>query len=186
MGDAHILSFRLAGLADVAAIVTLVESAYRGDTGRRGWTTESDLLDGHRTDVEAVTVLLQQPDSCVLLAEAESCLLASCHLQRQGECGYFGMFAVDPLQQAAGVGRQVLAEAERIVRERWHCRAMRMTVIEQRQELLAWYQRRGYERTGEFEPFPYGNERFGIPRRDDLRFAVLARQFGGEAAWTVG
>ncbi len=186
MGDSRILNFRLAGPADIPAIVTLVESAYRGDTGRRGWTTESDLLDGHRTDVEAVTALLQPPDSCVLLAETAGSLLASCHVQRQGKCGYFGMFAVDPLQQAAGVGKQVLAEAERIVRERWHCHAMRMTVIEQRPELLAWYQRRGYRPTGEFEPFPYGNERFGIPRRDDLRFAVLARQFDGEAAWTVG
>ena len=180
------LNFRLAGPADIPAIVTLVESAYRGDTGRRGWTTESDLLDGHRTDVAAVTALLQQPDSCVLLAETAGILLASCHVQRQGDCGYFGMFAVEPLQQAAGVGKQVLAQAERIVRERWHCHAMRMTVIEQRPELLAWYQRRGYRPTGEFEPFPYGNERFGIPRRDDLRFAVLARQFEGEAAWTDG
>lgn len=186
MSEAHALHFRAAGAADVAAVVALVESAYRGDSGRRGWTTESDLLDGHRTDVDAVTALLQAPDDCVLLAEAAGRLVASCHVQRQGAWGYFGMFAVDPMQQGAGVGKQVLAEAERVVRERWHCRAMRMTVIEQRGELLAWYQRRGYRRTGEFEPFPYGDERFGIPRRDDLRFAVLAKQFDGETAWKVG
>jgi ribosomal protein S18 acetylase RimI-like enzyme len=186
MSEAHALNFRAAGVADVAAVVALVESAYRGDSGRRGWTTESDLLDGHRTDVDAVTALLQQPDDCVLLAEAAGQLVASCHVQRQGEWGYFGMFAVDPQQQGGGVGKQVLAEAERMVRERWHCRAMRMTVIEQRAELLAWYQRRGYQRTGEFAPFPYGDERFGIPRRDDLRFAVLAKQFDGETAWKVG
>ncbi len=186
MSDERTLSFRLASAADVAAVVALVESAYRGDSGRRGWTTESDLLDGHRTDIDAVAALLQQPDDCVLLAEVEGHLVASCHVQRQGECGYFGMFAVDPAHQSAGVGKQMLAEAERIVRERWHCCAMRMTVIEQRAELLAWYQRRGYRRTGEFEPFPYGDERFGIPRRDDLRFAVLARQFEGEAACKVG
>lgn len=180
------MNFRLAGMADVAAVVALVESAYRGDSGRRGWTTESDLLDGQRTDVDAVAALLRQPDDCVLLAETAGHLVASCHLQRQGGSGYFGMFAVDPPQQGAGVGRQVLAEAERIARERWHCHAMRMTVIEQRPELLAWYQRRGYRPTGEYEPFPYGDERFGIPRRDDLRFAVLIRQFSEEAAWTVG
>ena len=186
MKEARALNFRLAGVADVAAVVALVESAYRGDSGRRGWTTESDLLDGHRTDVEAVAALVQQPDDCVLLAETAGRLISSCHVQRQGEWGYFGMFAVDPLQQGAGVGKQVLAEAERIVREHWHCCGMRMTVIEQRPELLTWYERRGYRATGEYEAFPYGNERFGIPRRDDLRFAVLTRQFSEEAVWTVG
>ena len=186
MTAAFALKFRPAGATDVAAVVALVESAYRGDSGRRGWTTESDLLDGHRTDVEAVAALLQQPDDCVLLAEAAGALIASCHVQRQGEWGYFGMFAVDPARQGAGVGKRVLAEAERVVRERWHCRGMRMTVIEQRPELLAWYQRRGYQPTGEYEPFPYGDERFGVPRRDDLRFAVLTRQFEGETAWMAG
>ncbi|HEY9513520.1 MAG TPA: GNAT family N-acetyltransferase, partial [Rhodanobacter sp.] len=113
MTAAFALKFRPAGATDVAAVVALVESAYRGDSGRRGWTTESDLLDGHRTDVEAVAALLQQPDDCVLLAEAAGALIASCHVQRQGEWGYFGMFAVDPARQGAGVGKQVLAEAER-------------------------------------------------------------------------
>ena len=176
------LTFRLANPADVGAVVALVESAYRGDSGRRGWTTESDLLDGHRTDEEAVNELLHTPDDYVLLAESAAQLVASCHLRRQGEWAYFGMFAVDPAQQGGGVGKQMLAEAERMARERWRCHAMRMTVIEQRPELLAWYQRRGYQRTGEYQPFPYGNERFGIPRRADLRFEVLVRQFSEEAA----
>ncbi|MEO9078204.1 MAG: GNAT family N-acetyltransferase, partial [Rhodanobacter sp.] len=73
--------------------------------------------------------------------------------------------------------KQVLAQAERIVRDEWHCGAMRMTVIVQREELIAWYGRRGYQRTGEYQPFPYGDERFGIPRRDDLRFEVLRKDF---------
>ncbi|MEO7065932.1 MAG: GNAT family N-acetyltransferase [Rhodanobacter sp.] len=181
MNAAATLDFRSANAADVAAVVALVESAYRGDSGRRGWTTESDLLDGRRTDVEAVSGLLQHADDCVLLAESAGQLVASCHIQRQGEWGYFGMFAVDPAQQGGGVGKQVLAEAERLAHERWHCHGMRMTVIEQRTELLAWYLRRGYQRTGEHQPFPYGNERFGIPRRDDLRFEVLVKPFAEEA-----
>ncbi|HEY1589928.1 MAG TPA: GNAT family N-acetyltransferase [Rhodanobacter sp.] len=169
--------FRAAGAADIPAIVALVESAYRGDSGRRGWTTESELLDGRRTDVQAVGELVSRPDSCILLAERDGRLIASAHVKRQGESGYFGMFAVDPDQQGGGLGKAVLAEAERIAREQWQCHAMRMTVIEQRAELIAWYERRGYRRTGEYQPFPYGDERFGIPRRDDLRFEVLLKDF---------
>jgi ribosomal protein S18 acetylase RimI-like enzyme len=173
--------FRAAVAADIPAIVALVESAYRGDSGRRGWTTESELLDGRRTDAQAVGELVSRPGSCILLAERDGRLLASAHVERQGASGYFGMFAVDPDQQGGGLGKAVLAEAERIAGEQWQCHAMRMTVIEQRAELIAWYQRRGYRRTGEFQPFPYGDERFGIPRRDDLRFEVLQKDLGQPA-----
>ena len=174
--------FRTAAAADIPAIVALVESAYRGDSGRLGWTTESDLLDGRRTDAEGVGALLAQADSVVLLAERDGELLACCHIERQGEASYFGMFAVNPLLQNGGIGKAVLAEAERYAREQWRCLAMRMTVIEQRAELIAWYERRGYQRTGEYRPFPYGDERFGIPRRDDLRFEWMVKTLVGTAA----
>ena len=170
-------TFRPACAADVPAIVALVESAYRGESGLRGWTTESHLLDGQRTDSADVAGLISRPDSCVLLVERDGQLKASCHVERQGNAGYFGMFAVDPGEQGHGLGKQVLAEAERIARDEWHCRAMRMTVIVQREELIAWYGRRGYQRTGESRPFPYGDKRFGVPRRDDLRFEVLLKEF---------
>ncbi|MEO7073233.1 MAG: GNAT family N-acetyltransferase [Rhodanobacter sp.] len=173
---------RAAVTSDIGAIVALVESAYRGDSGRRGWTTESDLLDGRRTDADAVGEILAHEDSFILLAEREGQPVASCHLQRQGDWAYFGMFAVDPLQQGNGLGKWMLAAAEHIACQRWHCRGMRMTVIEQRPELVAWYARRGYLPTGEYLRFPYGNERFGIPRRDDLRFVVLGKSLAGEAA----
>lgn len=174
--------FRTAAVADVPAVVALVESAYRGDSGRRGWTTESDLLDGQRTDAADVTDAIARPDSQVLLLEHEGRLLACCHLERRGEAAYFGMFAVDPSAQAGGLGKRLLGDAERIAREAWHCRALEMTVIVQRAELIAWYERRGYRRTGTYKPFPYGEERFGIPRRDDLRFEVLRKDLAGVAA----
>ena len=173
---------RDATLEDTDAIVALVESAYRGESGRRGWTTESDPLDGRHTDAQAEAEILRHADSCILLAERGGQLVASCHVQRLGEAAYFGMFAVDPGQQGNGLGKWMLAAAERAARERWHSHAMMMTVIEQRPELLAWYARRGYRPTGEHQPFPYGDERFGIPRRDDLRFVVLARSLAGVAA----
>lgn len=167
--------FRFAGPADIPAVVALVESAYRGESGRRGWTTESDLLDGQRTDAADVGAAIDRYGSHILVLEEDGRLLASCHLERRGEAAYFGMFAVDPAHQTAGLGKRLLAEAERLAREAWHCRAMEMTVIVQRAELIAWYQRRGYRRTGSFQPFPYGDERFGVPRRDDLRFEVLRK-----------
>jgi ribosomal protein S18 acetylase RimI-like enzyme len=182
MSESVPTDFRPAVVADVPAIVALVESAYRGDSGRRGWTTESDLLDGQRTDAAGVASLLDQPGSMLLLAERDGVLLASCHIERRGDSGYFGMFAVDPAQQGGGLGKAVLAEAERIAREQWRCHTMHMTVIVQREELIAWYERRGYRRTGEYQPFPYGDERFGIPRRDDLRFEVLRKEFTGVPA----
>ncbi len=175
MNEKTQIPFRTATAADVPAIVALVQSAYRGESGLRGWTTESHLLDGQRTDAEDVSAVIGRPDSRVLLAETDGRLQASCHVEREGESAYFGMFAVDPSGQGQGLGKQMLAEAERIARDEWQCRFMRMTVIEQRDELIAWYQRRGYRSSGEFKPFPYGDERFGIPRRDDLRFEVLIK-----------
>lgn len=169
------IKFRQGGAADAQSIVALVESAYRGESGRRGWTTESHLLDGQRTDAADVSALIARAGSRLLMAERDGQLKASCHIERRGTSAYFGMFAVDPDEQGSGLGKQVLAEAERMARDEWHCRAMSMTVIVQREELIAWYERRGYRRTGEYQPFPYGDERFGIPRRDDLRFEVLRK-----------
>ncbi|MBN8480171.1 MAG: GNAT family N-acetyltransferase [Xanthomonadales bacterium] len=167
------LAYREAGLGDVAAVVALVESAYRGDASREGWTTEADLLDGQRIDVAGVRAIIDDPLARVLLAFDSDRLVACCELRRAGNDAYFGMFSVRPDGQGRGVGGRLLGEAERIARLHWNCRGMRMTVIDIRAELIAWYERRGYVRTGEYQPFPYGDERFGIPRRDDLRFEVL-------------
>lgn len=167
--------FRDAHAGDVDAILALVESAYRGDASRQGWTTEADLLDGQRTDPAGVAELIAKPGSRVLLAESDGELLACAQLERLGDAAYFGMFSVRPGLQGNGVGRAVLAEAERIAREEWQCAQMQMTVISIRDELVAWYERRGYRRSGVYKPFPYGDERFGIPKRDDLRFEVLLK-----------
>jgi ribosomal protein S18 acetylase RimI-like enzyme len=168
-------TFRLATAPDVDAIVALVESAYRGDVSRKGWTTEADLLDGQRTDPAGVAELVTKPGSCMLLAERDGALLACANLEKRADAGYFGMFSVRPDLQGAGIGRAMLAEAERIARDDWQCREMQMTVISVRDELIAWYERRGYARTGIHSPFPYGDARFGIPKRDDLRFELLVK-----------
>ena len=111
----------------------------------------------------------------MLIGEADGRMFACCHIEKQGEACYFGMFAVDPTLQGGGVGKRMMAEAERIARDEWKCIKMEMTVISVRDDLIAWYERRGYRRSGVFKPFPYGDERFGIPKRDDLRFELLVK-----------
>lgn len=167
------LTFRNATIDDLPVVVALVTSAYRGEASRAGWTTEADVLDGNRIDAEVLRHDIERPRSRVLLAERDSGVLACAHIADEDGAGYFGMFAVRPGLQGGGIGNAMLTEAERIVREDWQLPVMRMTVIDLRDELIAWYERRGYRRTGIFKPFPYGDERFGIPKRDDLRFEVL-------------
>lgn len=177
MSTAHpaALSFRPAVDADVPDLVALVESAYRGDASRAGWTTEADVLDGQRTDPDGVRQIIDAADGVLLVVERAGELVACCQLEHRGDHAYFGMFAVRPGLQGGGLGKEVLAEAERRARERWGAKEMRMTVVNVREELIAYYERRGYRRTGELSPFPYGDERFGIPLRGDLAFELLVK-----------
>jgi ribosomal protein S18 acetylase RimI-like enzyme len=169
-------TFRTATGDDVPALVALIESAYRGESSRAGWTTEADLLEGQRTDPEGVAAVVDGAGSRMVVAESDGTLLACCQLENRDGHAYFGMFAVSPALQGAGLGRTVLAEAETFAREEWGADEMHMTVISAREDLIAWYVRRGYARTGEMTPFPYGDERFGLPTRDDLQFELLVKK----------
>ncbi|MGW8376020.1 GNAT family N-acetyltransferase [Streptomyces sp. ODS28] len=171
-------AFRAADEEDIPALVALVESAYRGDASRAGWTTEADLLEGQRTDPEGIAAVVSAPHGRLLVAELDGETVACCQIEHRGEHAYFGTFAVRPTAQGGGLGKRVLAEAERVAREEWGLPEMHMTVIRQRDDLIAWYERRGYVRTGELIPFPYGDERFGIPQRDDLAFELLVKRLG--------
>ncbi|MFF5426877.1 MULTISPECIES: GNAT family N-acetyltransferase [unclassified Streptomyces] len=169
------IGYRDAVPEDVPVLVPLVESAYRGDASRAGWTTEADILQGQRTDAEGVAAVITDPRSRLMVVERDGEVVACCQLEHRGEAAYFGMFAVRPELQGAGLGKRIIAEAERRVRELWGVREMHMTVISVREELIAWYERRGYRRTGRTTPFPYGDERFGVPQRDDLEFELLVK-----------
>ena len=178
-------AFRDASESDIPALVALVTSAYRGEVSRQGWTTEAGILDGQRIDADMLREDLHRPRSVILLAEealpeGEARLVACAHIAVEQDAdgtraAYFGMFSVRPELQGGGIGRMVLDEAERLARERFACTRMRMTVIDCRDELIAYYERRGYRRTGIKKPFPYGDPRYGLPRRDDLQFEVLEK-----------
>ena len=172
------LTYRYAGPADVPTVVALVDSAYRGAESLAGWTSEAALIEGQRTDAATVSALIAEPGAHVLLAEEGGGVQACCELREPdspGGVAYFGMFAVRPARQRGGYGRIVLAEAERVAREEFGATSLEMTVIRHRETLIAWYERRGYQRTGELKPFPYGDETVGRPLVGDLEFATLAK-----------
>lgn len=173
--------FSSATADDVTEIASLVQSAYRGDDSRQGWTTEADFLEGQRVDEPMVREILDHPDAMILTARIDGRLVGCCELRLHDAAdeavrsAYLGMFAVDPGLQAAGMGRRILAEAERRVIERWAAKRLVITVISVREELISWYERRGFHLTGVTLPFPYDDQRFGLPLREDLEFVELAR-----------
>ncbi len=171
------LTFRIAATDDVDDVLALVRLAYRGEESRASWTSEADLIDDQRIDHAGVSAKITDPTGMVLLAATpDDPLVACCEVvRRSADVGYFGMFAVRPTAQAGGLGRTVLAEAERRARETFGVSTMEMTVIGQRTELINWYVRRGYTLTGEHRPFPYDGLVDGRALRDDLYFEVLAK-----------
>ncbi len=166
--------------ADLDAIALLVNSAYRGDSSRAGWTTEADYLEGQRTDAERLREQITATPGAVMLTLRgdDGTLLGSVWLEPRGDdVWYLGMFTIRPDIQAQGLGRTLLDEAERFARARG-ARRMRISVIQLRESLIAWYERRGFRATGESVPFPYGDERNGIPLRDDLQLLVFEKFLG--------
>ncbi len=170
------LTLRPATRADIPALHRLVENAYRGEEAKKGWTHEADLLDGQRTDVEALAEVIDDPARVILLACQDDALVGCVMLAQQDDgSAYLGMLSVEPGRQAAGLGRDLLASAEADAAARFGASRIEMTVIRQRPELIAWYERRGYALTGATADFPLDDERFGLPRHRDLQFVVLAK-----------
>lgn len=163
----------VAEVTDCEEISNLVNSAYRGDHSRRGWTTEADLLDGTRTDADALRDIIQRPGTTILKYVADNKIAGVVELAIQGDRLYLGMLTVEPDTQGQGIGKVMMTAAEEFARSK-NCRKIFMTVITERAELLAWYVRRGYVDTGERKPFNFGDPRFGSPKKK-LEFAVLEK-----------
>ncbi len=162
--------------ADVAALVALVNGAYRGESSRRGWTTETDLVGGTRIDAEALEETIAAPDRAVLVLRAQSGLLGCVEVQKQdADTAIIGMLTIRPTLQGSGLGRQMLAAAETFAHRDFGARQVELTVISVREELLAWYERRGYLATGEIRPFPYDELRLGVLKMAGLQMTVLRK-----------
>ncbi len=169
------VTFSFATTDDARRIHRIVEAAYRAIGEDAGWTTESHLLAGQRTDLAEITELINSPAGGLLTARQGGQIVGSCELQRHEDHAYFGMFAVDPRVQATGLGNLLLARAEQVARQEWGLTEMRLTVIACRSELIAWYRRRGFRPTGATSQFPYDNPRFGLPRVEGLYFREFSK-----------
>jgi predicted N-acetyltransferase YhbS len=176
------MDIRPAILADIPALHRLVERAYRGDSARKGWTHEADLLGGQRTDVEALGAMIADPAQRILIAVSEGDLIGCVQVsQKDADIAYLGLLSVDPDIQAGGLGKALIIEAEHTAQSEFAASTVEMTVIRQRGELIAYYERRGYALTGETRAFPLDDERFGLPVTRDLSFVVLAKRlFSGD------
>lgn len=167
--------------ADVPQIVRLMNRAYRGSGASAGWSTEAAFITGDRTTERLLRADIAAKPQAALLTWRDPCgALQGCvWLEPLGDAvWYLGSLTVDPRRQNGGLGQALLYCAEQWALQRG-ARRIRMTVVNVREPLIAWYVRRGYHETGETAPFPYGDDRFGTPQRDDLIFRVLEKNLVG-------
>jgi predicted N-acetyltransferase YhbS len=166
------MTFRIATAADAPALDKLVNSAYRGESSKKGWTTEADLLDGIRTSEATLKKMITRSNAVILLAEENNELNGCVYLEQQSDALYLRMLTVKPDLQGKGLGAQLMAASEERARE-LGCTKIKMTVITVRDELIAYYKRKGFVDIGLREDFP-NDPAFGIPKQP-LQFMVMEK-----------
>lgn len=163
------LTIRVATRDDLSRLHPLIERAYRGDSARLGWSNEADLIEGERTNMETLTRIVDDPDSRMLIAVEDETILGCVHIEKVGRgLAYLGMLSVEPTLQENGLGKRLLESAERVARDVFEAKRIEMTVIDSREELIAYYHRRGYIPSGEVRDFPE-------PRDPPLFMVVLVK-----------
>ncbi len=162
-----------ATMADAPALNKLINSAYRGEGSKKGWTTEADLLTGSRIEEEEIKKIITGKNSFILKYAENEKITACVLLEKRAEALYLGMLSVSPELQGRGVGKELLKTAE-VYAEQLKCSKIEMTVISLRHELIAWYQRHGYIDTGKRKRFPVEMQKFEIAATP-LEFAILEK-----------
>ncbi len=161
-------------LEDIPALLTLINSAYRGETSKKGWTTEAHLLEGKRTTEEELTEIILDPKNTFLKFIENNQIIGTALLVKKEHQLYLGMLTVSPVLQNGGIGKKLLAEAE-IRAKALGLPSIIMTVVSVRSELIAWYKRHGYVETGEREPFPPSEIHINISDKP-LEFIFLEKK----------
>ena len=160
--------------ADADRLSELVNSAYRGDYAKQGWTTEAEILDGTRTDADALREVIARPHTVILKYVEDKKILGCVELAIETKNLYLGMLTVEPGLQGKGIGKLLLNASEVFASENG-CSRIYMTVITLRTELIQWYQRHGYGDTGKRKPFAFSDPRFGQPKQP-LEFMVMEKR----------
>ena len=172
------LIFQKAEISDASAIAQLINSAYRGEASRKGWTTEADLLEGLRTTTADVAKIIKREDAFMLIGTHNNEIVATICCEWQAIAGsntaHFGMIAVKPSLQNKGYGKQIIAAAEALTRREWRAVGFTMTVISIRHDVIKFYEKLGYQRTGEFKDFPV-NPELWQPKVEGLNLQYLAK-----------
>ncbi len=170
------LQFPLALPKQAGEITLLVNSVYRGEGAKKGWTTEADILGGIRITEEKVREIINTENNIIMLAVYENKIIACVHLEKEGNFCWLGMLSVDVNYQTYGLGKILIAKSEKYVKENFGCDEMKMKVIGIRNELVDYYKRRGYSLTGERVDFITAEETFGEPKIKNLYFEVLSKK----------
>lgn len=173
------LQFRIATPEDAPQLQKLVQAAFRAEDSRENWTADMTLNSSFRMEVEEVLRIITKPDSAILIAtnsdDDNNTLVACCGISKRSDnLARFGPFAVDTQLQRRGLGRQVLAYAEDYCRRTWGVKKLELNALSTRRELIAWYMRCGYQKTGASEPFPHDRfEELDLP--EDMCFIMFEK-----------
>ncbi len=166
-------TLRVADESDAQEIAALVNRAYRPSSDEKGWTHEAELVSGDRTSVAQVCAIMSRQSHILLLCSGKA-IVACVNVQMNEESAYIGMLATDPHYQTQGLGKRMLLHAEAYAVEHFSARTFRMIVLSFRDELIAFYERRGYERTGQVTDYPL-SAGVGEPKRPGLTVEVLEK-----------
>ncbi len=172
--DCKVIKFQIAELRDAEEITSLVNSVYRGENSKKGWTTEAYFLEGIRITTEKVCEIINRKSDVIILTMGGESIIGCVHLEIAGKYSYLGMLSVDVNFQAKGIGKLLITECERYTKEVFGLNEIRMKVIGRRSELIAYYERRGYKISGEREEFGSRGETFG-ETKEKLYFESLTK-----------